>query len=781
MISSCVDFSKFSNTKQLFFEQEEEEEFGDMTVDTNVTEIEVASARMSLESTNSCMNKQETFTFGKSSTFEAHQDIKVFLESVKDKFNSFKITQKNKNDIYDTCVDLVKNSFIFANKLIQDQNGMDTVLALNRSSEYICSQLIKDSTQFKRNRNCEANDKYVAPISKGIGTRWIMDGSSHSPSRHPRRIQNKMQYIPITDTVKSLFLREDFRKAYFEHNFEMSANPHKCKTGVYQNFCCGEMFKKNDLFSMQPESIQIQIGADDCTVASPLQPNAIQYKFTLVYFTIRNISTKYLSKLDNIYLACVCFTDDLKSEETDFNDIWRLVVRDMHNLETFGVQVFDEVNIKGTLISLCFDNLGAHTALGFAESSNTSNYCIFCEMPKDVCQKATRLVPEYTRTLANYSKQLDIIANSSEVNYSETKGIKRYCALNELQYFHMFENQGLDIMHDVAEGAILFTLKSLFEFCFSHKIFKEKILREKVQYFHYGASANTPSTLIVTKDNLNQKACQSKCLFENIPFILWDYKENTKFKEVWICVESLLKICQIIYSSEITEEDLKDLEHEVDVHLSSYQKVFKRTLRPKQHNLLHYADLIRKMGPLVNMNMIRYEGKHQEIKNHIYRTKNYKDIPKYLAVTHQQQLLTKKNTYEEDISHGIPTPVKEISGQGRSCILNYFHTNDEVKEVKWLQYFGTRFNKGLKILHNSHIYEISNIFYAEKKFYFLCIKNNFIQFHSFSNSLKIETSHPFEYTIISFVELNLKKTFESKIVDNESYISANILDFKKVV
>lgn len=84
------------------------------------------------------------------------------------------------------------------------------------------------------------------------------------------------------------------------------------------------------------------------------------------------------------------------------------------------------------------------------------------------------------------------------------------------------------------------------------------------------------------------------------------------------------------------------------------------------------------------------------------------------------------------------------------------------------------------ILHNSCLYEIFNILYVQKKFYFLCVKHNFILFQSFSNSLKIETSHPFEYKITSFAELSLKKTFERKIIGNETFIQANTLDLKNV-
>lgn len=282
------------------------------------------------------------------------------------------------------------------------------------------------------------------------------------------------------------------------------------------------------------------------------------------------------------------------------------------------------------------------------------------------------------------------------------------------------------------------------------------------------------------KDSLNQNAAQAKCLFENIPFILWSYRGNEKLKKAWVCVESLLKICQIIYSSEITEEDLTNLENEVHIHLSSFQHIFEQTLKPKQHNMLHYAEIIRKMGPLVNMNMMRYEAKHKQIKNYVGMTENYKDFPKYLATMHQRKLLSKKNTYKETYSHGILTPIRNLSEQQKDVLSTYFTEINDIEHVKWMQYYSTRFSERFKILHNHNIYEILRIVHMHNKFYFLCVRYIVDQFHSFSNSLKIEISDPVQYKIISFEELSLKKTFESKMIERNQYIKANTLELKQV-
>lgn len=399
---------------------EQQAEMNDVSTEIN---------RLSLGETYN--NEQEIFSFEKSCTFRAHQDMKKFLHSFNDRLNCIQMKQQNKDEVYNMCSDLIKNSFIFVNKLIEDENGMDTTFALNKSCEYIRGHLSKTNTTYKRNKVCEQDIKYVAPIRKALGTCWTLAPGLNSPTKYPKRIQNSMQYIPITDTIKSLFLRDDFRETYFEYNFEKK-DAHNCQPGVFRDICCGGMLQNNELFREHPESLQIQIAYDDCVMTSALQSKATVFKITLVYFTIRNVPAKFLSKLDNIYLVGICFADDLKSQETDFNDIWRFIVRDIQYLQTFGVQVNDDVTIKGSLVSLVFDNLGAHIALGFAESFNTTFYCIHCEMPKHECQRATRPVASYKRTLSSYTQQLDIIASTSKVDLAVTKGIKRHCVLNDL-------------------------------------------------------------------------------------------------------------------------------------------------------------------------------------------------------------------------------------------------------------------------------------------------------------------------------------------------------------
>lgn len=124
-----------------------------------------------------------------------------------------------------------------------------------------------------------------------------------------------------------------------------------------------------------------------------------------------------------------------------------------------------------------------------------------------------------------------------------------------------------------------------------------------IQYHDYGIlnRRNVPSQINMDKHNLNKKASQSLCLFRNIPFILHEFRE--KLESVWICVESLLQMTQIVYSSKITECDLQTLERCTFDHLNCVRAKLKikDNLIPKHHLTTHYSGVIRAMGPLRQM------------------------------------------------------------------------------------------------------------------------------------------------------------------------------------
>lgn len=134
-------------------------------------------------------------------------------------------------------------------------------------------------------------------------------------------------------------------------------------------------------------------------------------------------------------------------------------------------------------IHISFDNLGGNCSLGLVESFQSFFYCRICELPKVKCKTHTKEDPKTLRTKKNYAERLAVVESSDKVNYSTTRGVKRYCALNKLKYFHMVENISVDILHDLNEGVIPFLMYQLFKRCIFLGIFTEKKLVDAIRFY----------------------------------------------------------------------------------------------------------------------------------------------------------------------------------------------------------------------------------------------------------------------------------------------------------
>lgn len=540
----------------------------------------------------------------------------IFLNGFSNKIKSMILTNENTDQIFGLSINLIKEYTNLCRCLLNDaiggkKNEVDN--ALQVALDYVRDKLLKDSSTYKRHQTLTKNGLFVAPQEKVLGTHWEMVRDKSTNVSIPRLLPSKFHYIPMLQSIQYLFSQKEFKEMYFDYN--LSEDRHRCTEGVYKHFCCGSLYKNCELFKFQPHALQLQIATDDFEICDVLGSKAGVHKMCPIYFTIKNVPSHFLSKVSNIHLVSLCRSDDIKTQETDFNDLWEHIVREIIQLETIGINIDSNTNIKGTIAYLGFDNLGANTSLGFVESFN-SYFCRFCTANRKETQKMIAEDRSKLRTLDNYTSHLEIVAESNKVDFSETKGVKRECALNKLNFFHILKNKTVDVMHDLNEGIIPFLLKHLFQYCITKKVFTEEWLQKRIQFFDFGASRkNSPSLLNLKKDNLNQNGSQLICLFRHIGFILHELRENETIKKIWICVQSLQQIIQICYSSEINENHVQALEKEITVYLSSILNVLGLTISPKSHILTHYPEIIREMGPVLHMSMLRYEAKHKSLKN----------------------------------------------------------------------------------------------------------------------------------------------------------------------
>lgn len=502
--------------------------------------------------------------------------LATYIESFVDQL----IVSNTPHDIVSDIATYTKNIMIkttaLNRELLKNDSAKETLDSILESTEkFVTSQLNKFSTRYKRKQHYTNGPYYVAPKTIPLDSEG----------------EDTFQLVSILETLKKLFANKCFRDAYFSYN-----NNHICQNDIYERFCCGQNYNRSELFQLNKNSIQIQLYYDDVQLTSPLKTRPI--KVCAIYFIVRNASPEFTSKLDNMYLVALC--DSKLVDKYNYNSIFKHVVEDIKILETEGISIdceendkYNNVNLRGTLVQMSFDNLGGNTVFGYTKCFTAKYFCRICICTKKKCRKATTELRDTIRTKQQYNEQIEKIRKSGDVKLPNkmTLGIANYSVLNDLEFYHTIDNRSQDIMHDLYEGAMPIILKLLFKHLIENAVITEKEVEERIRSFNYGRleRKNIPSKICLKKKNLNQNASQMHCLMKHIPFIfvsLLQQNDNLKrtiVHKAWPIIELMLKINQITRSAVIQEENLINLEKFTQQFLEFIQVKFKGTLIPKLH------------------------------------------------------------------------------------------------------------------------------------------------------------------------------------------------------
>lgn len=706
-----------------------------------------------------------------------NQNRSQLLDQCLSEMDQFDMKHSDKSKMFQLCKTMVEQSSLMSKDLMQQNSGMSATNAIDTTACFINSKLNVLCTRYKREKRITKSKFYVPPVERAVGTRTEMIFDKKLQIEQPSLIQSKFPYISVVDTLKSFFRCKENSDMYFKFQAE-----HQCQDNVYKYFCCGSLYKSKDFFRNNPNAIQLELAIDDFEICDPLSSKSNIHKITAVYFTIKNIPSKFKSQLKNIFVVVLVNADDLKTEKTDINNIWEIVALEIKFLEEIGITLENGINLKATLANLSADNLGANTALCLAEGFRAKYYCRICTMHIDECQQMTQHDLQKYRNVTHYEQMLAIIRDSEKVDLKKTFGVKRYCALNNLSHFHIFNNFCVDIMHDLYEGVISFLLERVFQFLIETKVFTENDLKTMVKFHSYPKKfrRDKPSFLNFTKSNMGQNATQMKCLFLNLPFILKRYDENIHLKKVWPCVTSLLRVIHIIHTHTIDEILLNELNECISNHLELLKELFDVHLNPKHHFMLHYVYIIRLMGPLFATSMLRYEAKHKYFKNIARNTNNFMNINKTLATKHQLQLASGKNSFCDTITH---TKLKAIN-------LNFVRVNFDMTiqshiskspncfEIESFTLNAYKYDRGSIILYDNRLFEVEMILYSDKKFFFISKKMDYLGLDQFTQSLKVKKSDA-TFSLISFDDLSHVQAYGSKFIEKEQYVIIDNRDILK--
>lgn len=387
--------------------------------------------------------------------------------------------------------------------------------------------------------------------------------------------------------------------------------------------------------------------------------------------------------------------------------------------------------------------------------------------------------PKKIRTKQRFSAHLKTVENNPQFDLKDTKGIKKHCPFNELNFFHILDNNSIDIMHDMNEGVIPFFLQRFITFLISSNTLNFVGIQAKIRDFHYGFLNEKyyPSKVNLKKHNLGQSAVQLHNLMIHTPFIFAEYK--SKIPIMWKAMENLLQIMQIIYSSCISDGDIERLKRRIEEYLSFLVDKLQANLTPKHHNMTHYPTVIRKMGPLIHMWMMRMECKHKVFTDMVRRTNNYINLPKTLALQHQEILCKQTDMFTIAVEPSKTTyniaKTKDFD-KYEFCMPSLLD-DEAFLGLEFLKYGTYEYRSGFMIINNHNIFEIVHVFQYQNKNLLLCHPYLSLGFETCYNSLEIEKDSSFNNCcLLPIYDLENKKTYEKHIKFDKIYVIADTLD-----
>lgn len=448
---------------------------------------------------------------------------------------------------------------------------------------------------------------------------------------------------------------------------------------IYQNIIAG-LNKKHIL--------PIILYFDDFESGNPLGSKAGAYKIGAVYYTIATIPPPFLTRLENIFLALLFYSDDRVTYGNKAT--FALLIHDLKKLETEGILIKTEngnERVHFTVVVVTGDNLGVHSVLGLVESFSANFFCRFCTLHKTVTASLDTEDVTSIRCKENY-----------EIDIEHKIGLKEQCIFHELTYFHVYNNICCDIMHDLYEGVHRYDMALIIQYLIDKKLITLELLNSRLKFFNYDSfEKNVPQVKRSHLDSscLILSASEMLYLVRNFRFVIGDLVPQNDV--VWTFYLKLLKITDILTDPVFTTYTLELLSTLIQEHHSLYTSLFKQKLKPKHHFLLHYPRIIRAIGPPVFLSNMRYEGKHKDFKSVANNIRCKKNVPYSLAMRTQMKhcyRFMSKRGLSDAINHGTVFDSHSISSS---------YISDNYCETSWYEINGIRYDSSSILLYEYHL------------------------------------------------------------------------------
>lgn len=163
-------------------------------------------------------------------------------------------------------------------------------------------------------------------------------------------------------------------------------------------------------------------------------------------------------------------------------------------------------------------------------------------------------------------------------------------------------------------------------------------MNNRIQSFPFSSVSKSNKPPIITNNkfmnkDLSLSAAEMHNLVSYLTLIIGDLiPHNCEVWHMFLVLQRILCICS---SKSLTRATCDYWDVLVTEHHELYLKLFKQTLKPKFHFMLHYGRIIRQSGPLAHNWGYRFEGKHFQLKQYTNVCRSRIHLTKSVVVRHQ--------------------------------------------------------------------------------------------------------------------------------------------------
>ncbi|XP_026676119.1 uncharacterized protein LOC113465644 [Diaphorina citri] len=649
------------------------------------------------------VNASESFDFDRSET-QARESNTVPLSQILTKiFSSLHGNPVLPNNVTDVVFKGIQEIFsVFLNQHLSPH-----VLV------HCSHELGKLSSFYKRLKYFEDLGTLVSPEPYIVGRR--MDYVKRNGRNCYRAIDCVAQKIPLRLMLKKFF---SIPNLLMQTLGRMNSLMRLDESKPIEHFVQGTLWKQKMTIHGEKIVIPLFLQVDDFETQNALGSHSGIHKLGAAYISLPTLPTNYVSQLNCIFLALLYHSQD----RVEFGNeiIFKPLIEQFNDLIRNGIH-FDLPDFQGTvyfeLAVLLGDNLGIHSITGFCESFSGKFPCRMCRMDKSQVQKELFEKESLLRNLAGYEK--DLLLNDPTLT-----GIKEKCIWLKVDDFDFFNQIGYDVMHDLSEGCSKYVMCSLIVALIDRcKYFTISILNDKISSFEYGPDkADKPVTLSILnlrKGNLRLTASEmcTFCKYFGVmvgPFV----PQDDRFWSIYILLMRVINFC---LSPVFLPCQLAYFKHLVSDLCESYTSLFNVNLKPKFHNLLHYASAMERFGPLRHLSSMRYEAKHRP--NKLVAKSSSNRINMTLTIARKHQLMFNDLFIQNNISSKANCGQKiEIPLSETENILNQVHPTtcvvQKLYRVPWTSRNSVRYNLNCVIVssideENVHFARVDSIYVSD--------------------------------------------------------------------